>query len=140
MLQINPYLSFNGNCREAFEFYRSVFGGEFATIALFKDIPTEMKRSESEDELIMHISLPLDSGTNLMGCDVPESYGQAKFGTSVHLSINTQSKEETEKLFNGLSADGKNIMPLANSFWGAYFGMFTDKFGIQWMISYEYKS
>ena len=141
MTTINPYLTFNGTCEDAFNFYKSVFGGEFAYIGRFKDMP-EMPNyppvSENEKEKIMHISLPISKETVLMGSDSSEAFGDAAVsGNNFSLSINCKTKEEVDRIFNGLSVDGTVKMPLDNTFWGAYFGMFTDKFGIHWMVSCE---
>jgi PhnB protein len=137
MPAINPYLNFNGNTEDAFNFYKSVFGGEFTMVGRFKDMPEEYRGPESEWNKIMHISLPIKGGSVLMGSDSPEHMGKVVFGNSVHLSLNPDTKEEADKLFNGLSAGGNVIMPMADAFWGAYFGMFIDKFGISWMINVE---
>jgi PhnB protein len=138
MATVLPYLNFNGNTEEAFNFYKSVFGGEFTTIMRFKDVPQEYKMSEAEGEKIMHVSLPIGQGTMIMGSDVPEAYGKAVMGTNFYVSLHTTSQEEADKLFSGLAEGGHVAMPLERSFWGSYFGMFRDKFGIQWMVSYEY--
>lgn len=138
MATVAPYLNFNGNTEEAFNFYKSVFGGEFSMVMRYKDAPSEHQMGESNGEKIMHMSLPLNNGTLLMGSDVPEMYGEAVIGTNISISINAESKEEADRLFNGLSAGGQVTMPMEKAFWGSYFGMFTDKFGIQWMVSYEY--
>jgi len=141
MAQVNPYLTFNGNCEEAFDFYKSVFGGEFPYIGRYKDMPPMdgcEAISEEEREKIMHVSLPISSETVLMGSDSSESFGHAPIvGTNFSISINADSVEEAEKLFNGLSAGGKIKMPLNKTFWGAYYGMFTDKFGINWMVNHD---
>ncbi len=138
MAAINPYLNFGGNCEEAFNFYKSVFGGDFLMVMRFKDVPAEYQMAESEAEKIMHVSLPIGSGTILMGSDRPASMGPTTLDNSYFISINAASEEEAAKLFNGLSAGGQVTMPLDKAFWGAYFGMCTDKFGIQWMVNYEY--
>ena len=138
MATMNPYLNFNGNTEEAFNFYKSVFGGEFAMVSRFKDVkegPQEIP--ESDKNKIMHISLPIGKNNILMANDILESIGQ-KFipGNNFSVCIDAESKEEADKFFKGLSAGGKITMPLQDMFWGAYFGMFTDKFGIQWMVNY----
>lgn len=141
MATINPYLTFNGNCEEAFLFYKSVFGGEFPYIGRYKDMPPmDGKNCPPEDgEKIMHVSLPISNETVLMGSDSSESFGQATvMGNNISLSINTNSEEEATKLFNALSQGGKITMPLEKTFWEALFGMFTDKFGIHWMVNYDY--
>lgn len=140
MAQINPYLTFNGNCEEAFVFYKSVFGGEFPYIGKFKDMPPTdgQKIPESQLEKIMHVSLPISKETSLMGSDSSPEFGQATvMGNNVTISINAESKDEADRLFNGLSAGGKVTMPMNTTFWGAYFGMFTDKFGIHWMVNFD---
>ena len=138
MATINPYLTFNGNCEEAFNFYKSVFGGEFPFIGRFKDMPGEYPVQESEREKIMHVSLPIGKETVLMGSDASESCGQATSGNNFSISISTESEEEANELFSGLSTNGQVTMPLDKVFWGSYFGMLTDKFGINWMVSYDY--
>jgi PhnB protein len=139
MATINPYLSFMGNTEEAFNFYKSVFGGEFTGIQRFKDIPEGDKMSAEDQEKIMHVALPIGGGNVLMGTDTLESMGHSlTVGTNISLSISAESKEEAEQIFNGLSEGGKVEMPLADAFWGAYFGMFADKFGVQWMVNYDY--
>jgi PhnB protein len=137
MATINPYLNFDGNCEEAFEFYRSVFGGEFLAQMRFKDVPPEIALPESEGEKIMHIALPVGQGTILMGSDTPAEMGPTQNGNNYYISISAASKAEATSLFKGLSAGGQVTMPLEKAFWGSYFGMFTDKFGIQWMVSYD---
>lgn len=137
MATINPYLTFNGNCEEAFNFYRSVFSGEFAYVGRFSEMPPTdgQELTESDKNRIMHISLPISEETILMGSDTTAQYGDISQGQNVALSINTKTKEEADKLFSGLSSGGTVTMPIADTFWGAYFGMFTDKFGIHWMVN-----
>lgn len=137
MKQVNPYLNFNGNTEEAFNFYKSVFGGEFRMLMRFKDTPEAGNIPADVRDLIMHVALPLGKDNVLMGTDAPESMGFGlKEGNNVHISIHTESREEADKLFNGLSAGGNVQMPMTDMFWGDYYGAFTDKFGIQWMISF----
>lgn len=139
MAAVNPYLTFNGTCEEAFNFYKSVFGGEFPYAGKFSDMPSEYPIAESEKNKIMHISLPIGN-TVLMGSDAVEGFGGVpKIGDNFSVSINTDSEEEATRIFNGLSAGGKVTMPLDKTFWGALFGMFTDKFGINWMVNYDYE-
>jgi PhnB protein len=141
MVTINPYLNFKGNTEEAFNFYKSVFGGEFMMIQRFKDTPEAGRISGSDQNKIMHIALPIGKSTILMGTDVLESAGQTlSLGDNMHLSVSTENEEETKKIFTVLSAGGKVTMPLDKMFWGSYFGMCTDKFGIQWMVSNEQKN
>ena len=141
MAVVNPYLTFNGNCEEAFTFYKSVFGGDFQYVGRFKDMPPAEGSKPvpaAEGEKIMHISLPISKETILMGSDSSEAFGQATIvGNNFTISINTSSQEEADKLFLGLSTGGKVTMPMSKTFWGSYFGMLTDKFGIQWMVSFE---
>jgi len=140
MAQVNPYLTFNGNCEEAFNFYKSVFGGEFTYIGKFDSMPSETPLPENVANLVMHVSLPISAETILMGSDTHESFSPPVIaGSNYSVSINTDSEEEAFKLFNGLSADGKVTMPLEKTFWGALFGMFTDKFGMHWMVNYDYE-
>ena len=139
MPSINPYLNFNGNAEEAFNFYKSVFGGEFHMVMRMKDAPAEHRMHSKGEELekIMHIALPIGNGNILMASDVPESFQKIIFGTNFSISISAESDKETDRIFNGLSAGGKVTMPLSNTFWGSYFGMCTDKFGIHWMVSHD---
>jgi len=140
MTTINPYLTFNGNCEEAFNFYKSVFGGEFPYVGKFKDMPEnpEYPISEEDKEKIMHISLPISKETIIMGSDSSESFGKASIeGNNFSISINTDTVEEVTRIFNELSEGGIIKIPLDKTFWGAYFGMFTDKFGIHWMVNCE---
>ena len=141
MAQINPYLNFKGNCEEAFNFYKSVFGGEFPFVGRYKDMPPSDKAhmGDVDGNLIMHISLPISKETVLMGSDVGGEWAKHTVdGNNVQLSINTESEEEANKIFNALSAGGRVNMPMEKTFWGAFFGMFTDKFGINWMVNYDY--
>ncbi len=139
MPTINPYLNFAGTTEEAFNFYKSVFGGEFINLTRFKDTPEGGKMSKAEAEKLMHVSLPIGKGNILMATDALESQGfKLTSGNNFQLSVEVESKSEAEKYFKGLSAGGKVTMPLADTFWGAYFGMTTDKFGINWMVSYTY--
>lgn len=138
MAAINPYLLFNGNCEEAFNFYKSIFGGEYEMVMRFKEVPAEYQGAESEGNKIMHIALPIGQGNMLMASDVPETQAKAIMGTNFNISISASSEEEADRLFNGLSAGGQVTMPLKKAFWGDYFGMFKDKFDVQWMVSYNY--
>ncbi|MBI5726695.1 MAG: VOC family protein, partial [Ignavibacteriales bacterium] len=128
MAQINPYINFNGNAEEAFTFYKSVFGGEFATIMRLKDISSaEFPVSENDANKILRIALPIGKNI-LMANDVPESMGRTNENENrSKISISAESKEEADKLFNGLSAGGQIEMPIGDSPWGTYFGMFRDK-------------
>ncbi|MEJ6980425.1 VOC family protein [Pedobacter sp. P351] len=138
MANLNPYLNFPGTTEEAFNFYKSVLGGEFLTLQRFKDTPEGNKVSPEDAEKIMHIALPIGNGSILMATDALESMGQKLIvGDNISLALEAHSIEEAENLFNGLSAGGKVTMPLEKAFWGAYFGILTDKFGIQWMINFD---
>ncbi|MFD1770769.1 VOC family protein [Sphingobacterium suaedae] len=140
MATVNTYLTFNGNCEEAFNFYKSVFGGEFPYVGRFRDMPTDGDKNVSEEEgnRIMHISLPISKETILLGSDTGGEWASNySAGNNFSISVNSESREEADKLFNGLSAGGQVTMPMADTFWGSYFGMLTDKFGINWMVSFE---
>jgi len=138
MTAVSPYLNFNGNTEEAFNFYKSVFGGEFLSVMRFKDSPECGEMTDADKERIMHISLPIGDGAVLMGTDSLESLGQKlTLGNNFYICLSPDTKEEADKLFNGLSAGGKIEMPIQDMFWGAYWGSFTDKFGVQWMINYH---
>ncbi|CAM4115050.1 VOC family protein [Flavobacterium weaverense] len=130
MAQINPYINFNGNTEEAFTFYKSVFGGEFARITRFGDMPNS-NIPESENNKIMHIALPIGKNV-LMGNDVPEFMGRVNENENrSKIAISAESKEEADHLYNGLSVGGQIEMPIADSLWGSYFAMFRDKYGIE---------
>lgn len=139
MATINTYLNFNGNCEAAFNFYKSVFGGEFIFLGRFEEMPEGdgYKVKDSDKNKIMHVSLPIGK-TILMGSDTVGDWGP-KFvqGNNFSVSITPENKEEADKLFKGLSAGGHITMPMENTFWGSYFGMLTDKFGINWMVNLE---
>ena len=140
MASINPYLIFNGNCESAFLFYQSIFGGEFPYMGKFKDMPADENfppPSAADAERVMHVSLPIGNGSILMGSDSNSQSGDVVIGANVSISINTESRAEADKLFNGLSAGGNAFMPMNTTFWGAYFGMFIDKFGIHWMVNFD---
>jgi PhnB protein len=140
MALINPHVNFNGNAEEAFHFYKSVFGGEFAKIMRFNEMSSpEYPIPEKEANKIMHIALPI--GENfLMGNDVPESMGRVDENENrSKISISVKSLEEADKLFHGLSAGGNVEYPIGDSPWGTYLGMFRDKYGIEWMVDYDPK-
>lgn len=140
MATVNVYLTFDGNCKEAFDFYKSAFGKEYQYIGTFGEMPPAEGQEAKEDDKdkIMHVTLPISQETTLMGSDAGGEWGsQLKTGNNFSVSINAESKDEADRLFNGLSAGGQVTMPMADTFWGAYFGMFTDKFGINWMVNYD---
>lgn len=139
MASINPYIHFNGNAEEAFSFYKKAFGGEYATLVRFKDMKFEGAPDwGNEADKIMHVSLPIGKHSTLMGSDTPSMMGtHNEKETRSKISINTDTKEEADQLFTALSEGGEVEMPMADSPWGSYFGMFRDKYGIEWMISFE---
>jgi PhnB protein len=140
MTTVNVYLTFNGNCEEAFNFYKSVLGGDFSYLGRYSTMPDQEGMPPLTEEmrnLIMHIGLPVSAETILMGCDTVETWGAGfKPGNNFAVSINTDSKEKADELFFGLSQGGKVTMPMDFTFWGDYFGMFEDKFGVNWMIGF----
>jgi PhnB protein len=139
MKKADPYLNFNGSTEKAFNFYKAVFGGEFTSIQRLKDVPESGNIPEHAKNMIMHIALPLGTGTVLMGTDAPESMGfKVVNGNNVHILLNAESEAEAAKLFGALSKDGKVTMELQKTFWGAFYGSCTDKFGINWMINFDY--
>ncbi|HVF52848.1 MAG TPA: VOC family protein [Actinomycetota bacterium] len=138
MVKVNPYLNFDGNAEEAFEFYKSVFGGEFSSVVRFKDLPMEGVTIPAEDEnKMMHISLPIGEDNTLMASDALRSMGQeVRQGNNNYISLHPESREEADKIFSALS-DGADIeMPIADQVWGDYFGSLKDKFGVGWMINH----
>ncbi len=139
MAHINPHINFNGNAEEAFHFYQSVFGGAFAKIVRFKDLAFEgFSVSEKEENKIMHIALPIGKGSMLMANDVPEILGKTNENENrSKIVITAESREEADKLFNGLSAGGTVEAPIGDSPWGSYFGSFRDKYGIEWMVDFD---
>src|ERR1700712_1674861 len=140
MALINPHVNFNGNAEEAFTFYKSVFGGEFTKIIRFKDLSSdEFPVSEKEENKIMHIVLPIGK-SSLRANDVPEFMGRTNENENrSKIVITAESKEEADKLFNGLSVGGEIEGPIGDSPWGSYFGCFRDKYGIEWMIDFDPK-
>jgi PhnB protein len=140
MVTINPYLNFSGNAEKAMTFYKSIFGGEFNVVQKFKDMPGGTKIGEDDQQKIMHMSLPVGSINQLLASDIVESMGQTlKVGTNFTLTVVTESEKEADKIFNGLAQGGQITMTMNKAFWGAYVGFLTDKFGIQWMITYDAK-
>ncbi|KAA3437873.1 VOC family protein [Rufibacter hautae] len=140
MVTLHPYLNFNGNTEEAFNFYKSVFGGEFLALQRFGDIPDAGRVPAHELNKIMHIALSIGEGTLLMGTDALESMGHSvTMGNNFHLSLDTSSVEEATTLFNALAQGGKVEVPFEKAFWGAYFGMLTDQFNIKWMVNHDLK-
>ena len=138
MPTINPYLKFNCTSEDAMEFYRATFGGEFSIFSRFADMDSGMPVDDGEKNNILHASLPIGDGFVLMASDCPASYGGVTQGNAFSVSIGADSEDEATRIFNGLSAGGKVTMPLGKTFWGAFFGMFEDKFGVNWMVNYDY--
>jgi PhnB protein len=138
MPTINPYINFNGNAEEAFNFYKSVFGGEFGKIVRFKDIESaEFPLPENEEDKIMRIVLPIGANI-LIANDVPESMGPVNENENrSKIAVSAETKEEADKLFKGLSEGGSIEMPMEESPWGTYFAMLRDKYGIEWTIEYD---
>lgn len=137
MVTINPYLNFDGKTEEAFKFYQTVFGGELSEINRFKDMPDAQNITEQDREKVMHVSLPIGKNNVLMGSDIMGSMASNfKPGNNFYISVSPQSREETERIFKELSKGGKIEMELDETFWGSYFGMFQDKYGINWMLDY----
>lgn len=143
MATINVYLTFDGNCEKAFEFYKSVLGGEFLSKSRFSDMPPDPRFPVPEEQKsrLMHVSLPISRESVLMGSDKLSGHGpELKFGNNFSVSISVDSKGEADRVFRELGAGGQVIMPMENTFWGSYFGMFSDKFGINWMVSFSTSS
>lgn len=135
---INPYLNFDGKTEEAFNLYKKVFGGEFVAFQRIKDAPGGDQSPANEQNRIMHVALPIGKETILMGSDTMESMGhKLAMGNNFSISVHVESEKEADRVFNGLSAGGVVTMPMAKAFWGSYFGMLTDKFGVQWMVSHD---
>jgi len=141
MTTVNVYLNFDGNCEQAFNFYKSVFGGDFPYIGRYKDMPPQEGGKafpEDQGNRIMHVSLPISKETMLMGSDTGGEWAaDYKQGNNFSISINTDNREEADRLFKALSQGGRVTMPMNDTFWGDYFGMFTDKFGVNWMVSFH---
>ena len=139
MKTINPWINFNGNAEEAFTFYKSVFGGEFTKVMRFKDLASpEFSVAKNEEDKIMIITLPVGKNNMLMANDVPEIMGRVNENENrSKILISAESKEEADKLFNGLSAGGNVEGSMGDSPWGSYAGMFRDKYGIEWIIEFN---
>ena len=136
-MTLSIYLNFDGNCRDAFDFYRSVFGGDYISIATFGEGPDDMPVSDEEKDRIMHVSLPIGDSV-LMGSDTSPTFSPPhQAGNNFSVSCHPTSREETERLFNAISAGGTVTMPLDDMFWGSYFGACVDKFGIPWQFNHD---
>jgi PhnB protein len=138
MLAIHPHINFNGNCEEAFNFYQSVFGGGFARVIRFKEMTTEeFPVAAQEENKIMYIALPVGRNNLLIGNDVPEMLGTVNERENrSKITAVPESREEADRIFNALSAGGEVEMPIGEAPWGGYFGMFRDKYGIEWIVDY----
>src|SRR5207344_3285405 len=141
MTTLHPWINFNGNAEEAFTFYKSVFGGEFTKIIRFKDLASpEFQVAKKEENKIMHIALPIGKSSMLMANDVPEIMGKTNENENrSKIVVSAESKEEADKLFNGLSVGGQVEGPIGDSPWGTYFGCFRDKYGIEWIVDFDRK-
>ena len=139
MASLNQHIAYNGNAEEAFNFYKNIFGSEITMIMRYKDAPPGATKPEHnvDENKIMHISMQIGNHSNLMGCDMPAAFGSANLGNAINISVSADSKGEADKIYNGLLEGGKVSMPLEDTFWGAYFGMVVDKYGVQWMVSYD---
>lgn len=138
--KINTYLNFPGNCEAAFSFYKSVFGGDFEYVGRYAEMPPQEGVTLTDDmkDKLMHISLRIDPDTLLMGCDTGGDWAPELItGNNFSIMVNANSKEEADKLFDSLSAEGNITMPIADMFWGDYFGSCTDKFGVNWMVNFN---
>lgn len=139
MKSINIYLNFPGNTEEAFNFYKSIFNTEFSALMRFSDTPEAEKLSDEEKNKIMHSALPLNENISIMATDALESMGQKlEYGNNSYIILSTDTKEEADRLFNSLAQDVTPEMPMQDTFWGAYFGSLKDKYGVQWMLNYDY--
>jgi PhnB protein len=139
MTRLHSYLNFAGNAEEAFNFYRSVFGGEFSSVVRFKDLPMEgVSIPEGDQDKIMHIALPIGEDNILMASDILPSLGQKLVqGNSVYISVHPTSKKAADRIFTALSEGGEMEMPIADQVWGDYYGSLKDKFGVMWMVNYS---
>jgi PhnB protein len=137
MRNATPYLHFNGTAEAAMNFYKSILGGEFIIFQRFKDVPGGEKMTTQNQERFIHISLQVSPIITIMASDTMGPVEELQVGNNFHICLHTDSEAETDKLFEGLSKNGRIEMPLNKTFWGAYFGMFRDKFGVQWMLSYS---
>lgn len=139
MAQINPYLNFPGNAEEAFNLYKTIFGGDFAMIMRFGDTSEAGPVAEADKNKLMHIALPIGDNVLMASDVVGDMCGEFKAGNSISLSVSADSKDDADRIFNALAVGGTVKMAMDNTFWGSYFGMVDDKFGVQWMVSYDEK-
>ncbi|MFC6858068.1 VOC family protein [Zunongwangia atlantica] len=137
-MKVNYYLNFDGDAADAFHFYKAIFGGEFMAFLKMNETPDANKLTEDEQNRTLHIALPIAEGVILMGSDILPSMGhQFKPGNNMYISLHPESRKEADRLYNGLSIDGAVEMELQDTFWGAYYGSFTDKYGVKWMINFD---
>ena len=140
-MRVHPYLYFDGKAEEAFKFYRNVFGGEIKDMMRMKDAPDGDRLPQEEQDLVMHVALPIGNDIFLMASDIIPSAGQKlQPGSQTYVLLDVESKEEADRLYQGLSEGGDIEMKIQDVFWGAYYGSFTDKFGIRWMINFDKKA
>ena len=141
MAIVNIYLTFNGNCEEAFNFYKSVFGGDFTYVGRFNEMPPQEGQPPMPEEAgnkIMHITLPISQETCIMGSDTGGEWASNfQVGNNFSISVSADSKADADRFFNSLSEGGQVSMPMADTFWGSYFGMLVDQFGVAWMVGYD---
>lgn len=140
MATVNIYLTFNGKCEEAFNFYKSVFGGNFNSINRYSEMPAQegMPLTEADKNRIMHIGLPISKETMLMGADNTQGYeNHTTFGNNFSIMVSGSSRDDADRIFKALSAEGQITMPIQDQFWGDYMGSLTDKFGINWLVAFE---
>lgn len=133
-MSLNTYLFFDGNCAQAFDFYKSVFGGEFMMRSTFDEAPSELEFAESEKDKIMHVSLPVGESV-LMGSDMADGFGEKTAPGGFAISYRPDSKEDADRIFALLTDGGSVVMPMQDTFWGSYFGQGADKFGVRWMVN-----
>jgi len=137
MVSVNPYLAFDGRCEEAFDLYRSVFGGEFANVSRYSEMPPDSGVPAEHGDKIMHMALTLGDGFEIMGSDRPPGWGQTTFGDSVSVMVSPASADEGRRIFEALASDGQVTMPYERQFWGDDYGQVKDRFGINWQINYH---
>ncbi len=144
MKHLNIYIHFKDNCEEAFNFYQSVLGGEYEALSRYSELPHQEGMppvAEVDKNLILHMTLPIGTSTKLMGSDMAGGWAAGHNpGNNFSVSLQTESREEADRVFHGLSENGKVTMPMQDTFWGSYFGSFQDKFGINWMINFDNQS
>ena len=137
MKSVDFYLHFNGDCEKAMNFYKSIFGGDFISVQRYSQIPGSEKMNEEDKEKMIHMSLKISESCTLMGSDVVTNMvDRVSFGNNYHICLQSSSEREPDKVFPALSQSGVIEMPMNKTFWGAYFGMCIDRFGVQWMINY----